>query len=315
MRVVPFFALAFTACSSRGATTGERTATVASVTASANASASVSSTSANVDTGAAPSASASASSGPTYPGSSAGCPSDMVKVDGDFCPAPSQICEKHAKDWDRSHETDKTVSERCPPLQIAVDDVPLEEARSPLLLHGPLRVPERRRRAPARAHAVDGREEEMCEEKGKRLCTVNEFDFACEGLAFMLPYAYGFERDTTAKICNVDRAYRVPDHSHQMKTYDKCMLDPACSAEMKRLDQRETIGERMTCVSWAGVFDLNGNVNEWVEIPKAKPPNRSGLKGGWWGPVRSRCRPTVDFHKEDDYGYEQGFRCCADAKG
>ena len=23
--------------------------------------------------------------------------------------------------------------------------------------------------------------------------------------------------------------------------------------------------------------------------------------------------PTVTFHKEDDYGYEEGFRCCKDA--
>ena len=61
------------------------------------------------------------------------------------------------------------------------------------------------------------------------------------------------------------------------------------------------------------LVDLNGNVNEWVRIPGEKPPNRSGLKGGWWGPVRDRCRPTVRFHKENDYGYEAGFRCCKDA--
>jgi sulfatase modifying factor 1 len=61
------------------------------------------------------------------------------------------------------------------------------------------------------------------------------------------------------------------------------------------------------------VHDLNGNINEWVFRPKEKPPNRSGLKGGWWGPVRGRCRPTVGFHKEEDYGYEEGFRCCQDA--
>ena len=55
-------------------------------------------------------------------------------------------------------------------------------------------------------------------------------------------------------------------------------------------------------------------MNEWVELPGKKYPDRSGLKGGWWGPVRGRCRPTVGFHKEEDYGYEEGFRCCADAK-
>jgi formylglycine-generating enzyme len=58
---------------------------------------------------------------------------------------------------------------------------------------------------------------------------------------------------------------------------------------------------------------MNGNVNEWVNLPGKKPPNRSGLKGGWWGPVRNRCRPTVTFHKENDYGYEQGLRCCKDS--
>jgi formylglycine-generating enzyme required for sulfatase activity len=66
-------------------------------------------------------------------------------------------------------------------------------------------------------------------------------------------------------------------------------------------------------VSPFGVYDLNGNINEWVERPGKEYPNRSGLKGGWWGPVRGRCRPTVGFHKEDDYGYEEGFRCCKDA--
>ena len=72
-------------------------------------------------------------------------------------------------------------------------------------------------------------------------------------------------------------------------------------------------GSLAQCVSPFGVYDLNGNINEWVFRPKEKLPNRSGLKGGWWGPVRGRCRPTVGFHKEEDYGYEEGFRCCKDA--
>ena len=82
---------------------------------------------------------------------------------------------------------------------------------------------------------------------------------------------------------------------------------------MERLDQREPAGSRPECVSPFGVYDLNGNINEWVRREGQEPPNRSGLKSGWWGPVRGRCRPTVGFHKEDDYGYEVGFRCCQDA--
>lgn len=128
----------------------------------------------------------------------------------------------------------------------------------------------------------------------------------------MLPYATGYVRDPAK--CNIDKPYVQPDQSRQMATYDKCPQNEFCSSEMKRLDQRHAIGSRHTCVSWSGVVDINGNVNEWVEIPGEKHPNRSGLKGGWWGPVRSRCRPTVTFHKEFDYGYEAGFRCCQDSK-
>ena len=80
--------------------------------------------------------------------------------------------------------------------------------------------------------------------------------------------------------------------------------------QIERLDQREPAGSRPQCVSPFGVYDLNGNINEWVRRPGKERPNRSGLKSGWWGPVRGRCRPTVGFHKESDYGYEVGFRCC-----
>jgi sulfatase modifying factor 1 len=253
---------------------------------------------------------ASASAAPAYPGSSTGCPTDMVRVEGEYCPAPSEICDKHAKDWEKSHDFDKTVSERC--LHYDKPSKCLSKKRDHLSFcmdrfEYPNVVGELPRVLTPWTEA-----KKLCEAKSKRLCTVDEFNFACEGPE-MLPYTYGFDRDTDAKICNVDRPYRLPNHKKQMKTYDKCLLDPWCKGELERLDQREKIGERTTCVSWSGVFDLNGNVNEWVEIPKASYPNRSGLKGGWWGPVRSRCRPTVDFHKEDDYGYEQGFRCCEDA--
>ncbi|HMJ14383.1 MAG TPA: SUMF1/EgtB/PvdO family nonheme iron enzyme, partial [Polyangiaceae bacterium] len=144
-----------------------------------------------------------------------------------------------------------------------------------------------------------------CERIGKRLCDESEWLFACEGEE-MLPHVYGYSRDATK--CQIDRPYRRREKA--LKRYDACMKDPECKRLFDKIDQREPAGTFDQCISPFGAYDMNGGVNEWVHVPERKYPLRSGLKGGWWGPVRNRCRPTVLFHKEDDWGYEAGFRCC-----
>ncbi len=259
---------------------------------------------------------AAASAPPPAATVAAACPSDMVLIDGDYCPAVVQKCLQHHQEWEREQARVKrlraegkkastSASERC--LRYQQPSRCISKQRLPMrYCIDRYEWPNRKGELP---HFLVNWHEAtaMCKEVGKRLCTIREFNFACEGEQ-MLPYTYGYQRD--ASKCAIDKPYIRRRKS--LKRYARCIEDPTCKAEMERLDQREPAGARPQCVSPFGVYDLNGNINEWVLRPGKKAPNRSGLKSGWWGPVRGRCRPTVGFHKEDDYGYEVGFRCCAD---
>jgi formylglycine-generating enzyme required for sulfatase activity len=143
----------------------------------------------------------------------------------------------------------------------------------------------------------------LCATQHKRLCTEAEWTFACEGEEAM-PYPNGYERD--AEACVIDRPWRdVNERALLPRESQK-----AC-VEIDRLWQGEASGARPRCRSTFGVYDLTGNVDEWAS--SARPGERpSILKGGYWGPVRTRCRPSTCAHSEDYSYYQQGFRCCRD---
>ena len=103
----------------------------------------------------------------------------------------------------------------------------------------------------------------------------------------------------------IDRPHIAPDETR--------LADPTRrGAEASRLDQREASGENPLCASPYGVMDMTGNVDEWV-VNESGKPYKSGLKGGYWGPVRDRCRPMTTAHNERFAFYQIGFRCCKDA--
>ncbi len=143
----------------------------------------------------------------------------------------------------------------------------------------------------------------MCSEQGKRLCSEEEWTFACEGEE-ATPYPYGYERSPEA--CPIDSHWRP---------YDEKALRPRegqeAMYELDKLWQGTASGDRPSCKSSFGVYDMTGNVDEWTHSSR-EGERPSILKGGYWGPVRTRCRPSTRSHDETHVFYQQGFRCCSD---
>lgn len=146
-----------------------------------------------------------------------------------------------------------------------------------------------------------------CELAGKRLCSAREWTLACEGPE-RLPYPTGLVRDRT--LCNVDLVHRFPN-------VDALFNPMTSAAELGRLDQRTPSGAMAGCVSAFGIYDLMGNVDEWV-VPDGPEEaagfgSKTALKGGYFGPVRARCRPSTPSHGLTFRFYQVGFRCCSRA--
>jgi formylglycine-generating enzyme required for sulfatase activity len=144
---------------------------------------------------------------------------------------------------------------------------------------------------------------DACKTEGKRLCSEDEWTYACEGDE-ATPYPSGYSRE--ASECVNDRPWKKFDDQALMPR-----SGPRAMAELDRLWQGQPSGSRAACKSKAGVYDMTGNVDEWTKssIAGERP---SVLKGGYWGPVRTRCRPATKAHDESHTFYQQGFRCCAD---
>jgi hypothetical protein len=241
-------------------------------------------------------------SAPRGPAPAAACPEEMALVEGDHCRAVEQPCLEPLREADGG--ADETRCARFGPSK-CVSTAP--EPRRMRFCMDRYEYPNRVGELPMTLVSWTDAAT-ICEAAGKRLCTESEFTFACEGEE-MRPYAYGFERD--AQKCNIDKPYLTPN-THLLP-YERCLASSACAKEYARVDGREPIGSRADCVSPFGIHDLNGNANEWVSQPWKPSPRRSGIKGGWWGPVRNRCRAITLSHGESYQGYEVGFRCCQDA--
>ena len=147
----------------------------------------------------------------------------------------------------------------------------------------------------ARAYTSLEEAKKTCNEVGKRLCSAAEWRRACLG-PFNKRFSYGhkYEKDR----CHTSTS--LPSgHSSMMKP-EEMLIDS---------------GQKQHCQSEEGVFDMIGNLEEWV-LDDWQGATAS-LEGGAWYTYTEYADCTGRYSRQPDYRTPQerkvfsaGFRCC-----
>jgi hypothetical protein len=230
------------------------------------------------------------------------CPDDMVLVDTKFCPD----IERRCTDMENERTNHLNICHAFAPEQTCRED-----PRRIAFCIDRYEYPNQKGARPVRM--LDWYQAQAtCESDQKRLCWASEWTAACEGPEEM-PFPYGWSRNHDT--CNMDNFYiepKRPNPKGQLLFYSKDR--PLAVTELSRLDQSVPCGSMESCKSGFGVYDMTGNVDEWVmsDQPPRERSRWAGLKGGAWGHVRSQCRPMTTSHEPEFTYYFVGFRCCRD---
>ncbi len=147
----------------------------------------------------------------------------------------------------------------------------------------------------------------VCQAAGKRLCTSAEWLRACRGpRGTTFPYGDTYQPNA----CNEGR----PDHPVVELFGDatdwspRQMNDPRINQLPNSLDPT---GSNPVCVSAEGVYDLHGNLHEWVADADGT------FRGGFYVDAEINgdgCLYRTTAHGRSYHDYSTGFRCCTDMR-
>lgn len=144
-----------------------------------------------------------------------------------------------------------------------------------------------------------------CENAGKRLCAAAEWLRACKGPDDNV-YPYGDTYDKDA--CNTTRDVHpiVSLFGSAANFGNEQMNDPEVNQQAESLDAS---GANPGCVTAEGVYDMHGNLHEWIDDPNGT------FKGGFYVDAVINgvgCSYQTTAHSFGYHDYSTGFRCCAD---
>jgi sulfatase modifying factor 1 len=220
------------------------------------------------------------------------CPPDMASIDDKFC------VDKYEASL---VELMSDGSERAWPYHQPVEG----------LSHGAFRAVSEKGVYP-QGYISEKQAVEACGRSGKRLCKSAEWKTACKGPdADGGPKKFGYANERTPGTCNdngkspVGTFFPAAVAEGKAWTWDK-MND-------ERLNQMagglaET-GSHEGCTNGYGVYDMVGNLHEWVL------DSAGTFQGGYYLDVTQNgdgCGYRTDAHEAWYHDYSTGFRCCAD---
>jgi protein-disulfide isomerase/uncharacterized membrane protein len=136
---------------------------------------------------------------------------------------------------------------------------------------------------------------DACEAAGKRLCTEKEWIAACQG---QLPVDDDGDGQFADDLVE-GNSYPYGEYHERGRCWD---------ARNKEKERPVYTGEMPGCATAAGIYDLTGNVEEWV----GETPEEAVLLGGSFDTSKdfARC-----YRRNDTFGpglanRRTGFRCC-----
>jgi sulfatase modifying factor 1 len=153
-----------------------------------------------------------------------------------------------------------------------------------------------------------------CQNANKRLCTLDEWLHACRGPR-QTTYPYGNERRSEA--CN-DRTMNPPEHP-VVRLFNQFAKPDTDRATMWHLDWMNdprlhelpdtvaSTGGHGECRNEYGVYDLVGNLHEWISDPEG-----TFVGGFFMDTIRNGegCSYKTTAHDARYHDYSTGFRCC-----
>jgi formylglycine-generating enzyme len=147
-----------------------------------------------------------------------------------------------------------------------------------------------------------------CRASSKRLCTEDEWVTACRGRR-RTRFPYGDVRKSGA--CNdagKSPLVRLYASLGAGAFADDTMNDPRLNQQP---DTLAPAGSHRQCTNEYGVFDMVGNLHEWVDDPAGT------FRGGYYLDTHLNgegCAYRTTAHDAAYKDYSTGFRCCADPR-